>query len=806
MRNFFIIAFCFLLIAPVAIAQDYGSGASDWMSKDLDVKVFRNGDTLFYAKTAEQWQRAADSLIPAYCYVNGDSKKGVLYNWTAVDDPRGLAPYGYRLPGVEDFEKIKNDPLRTTNGNWKSLVTQKSNFNAFAWGYRSFEAGDYYSEGDAAYYWTMDKGVTLKSKCMVLLDDGLILQENRREDGLSIRCKRNYDETIPPQRLTISKRLIRPGELVTIEATGGILGADAKLLWFENVCGTTSESSIDQGRKVSFSPRKTTTYFLQSTYNGSSFECLSVEVIVDDGTILPNSIVGNNTACAGETIELSIVGGELGTGAQWVWYENYVDGAVSIGRGATLRHVPAKTTTYYLRSEANGEKYTEFIKKVVDVIQTQVKPIIEITSNNLCSGETATLSAKGQLNSGYSWVWEVANKKVGQGPTYSQRLNESTSFTLYAQSATCGRTETVTQTIKVSKPTVLPTSITETKLSFNKSTFTLNGQSLGSNAEWVWYTYRKNGQIRKIGTGSQLDYRVKTTTELVVKPQNGRCDNISLSGTKYIAYRSSEVLGWNQDYDRTSKILHLGFELGLSSNYNPDYLLLDTSNYWIPSYGYGLRLGTHFHPIINEYFTLGVRASWNYNILKMTQQNALYDYWNRQDASYDQYTYTQNYGAEFALGIAKRGVIKLLADYNIQYDQSYVLVTDPNSLTTYGINYSTRIESFGAGFRFGSYEGKDDVISSEKKEYRGKHVDLLYTLSRISTNRPFDLSRNQNGFDYNNMSQWLAGFQMRIWLHASSRFNIGFVLPVNSYNLDMNIDFSKAYFTFGWMLSFDFFR
>jgi hypothetical protein len=400
----------------------------------------------------------------------------------------------------------------------------------------------------------------------------------------------------------------------------------------------------------------------------------------------------------------------------------------------------------------------------------------------------------------------VANKKVGQGATYSQRLYESTSFTLYAQSATCGRTETVTQTVKVSKPTVLPTSITETKLSFNKSTFTLNGQSLGTNAEWVWYTFRRNGQIKKIGTGSQLDYRVKTTTELVVKPQNGRCDNNTMAGTKYIAYRSSEVLGWNQDYDRTSKILHLGFELGLSGNYNPDYLTLDTSSYWIPTYGYGLRIGTHFHPIINEYFTLGVRAAWNYNLLKMNQQNALYDYWNKQDASYDQYTFTQNYGAEFALGIAKRGVIKLLADYNIQYDQSYCMITDPSTSATYGINYATRIESFGAGFRFGSYEGKDDVLSSIKKEYRGKHVDLLYTLSRISTNRPFDLSRTQNGLDYNNISQWLAGFQMRIWRHATSRFNIGVVLPVNSYNLDMNIDFSKAYFTFGWVLSFDFFR
>jgi uncharacterized protein (TIGR02145 family) len=265
MRLFHIIACCTFLIAPFAFSQDYNNGNSDWMPKDLDVKVFRNGDTLFYAKTAEQWQRASDSLIPAYCYVNGDPKKGVLYNWTAVDDPRGLAPFGYRLPGVEDFEKIK-EPFRSANGNWKSQVTQGSAFNAYAWGYRSFETGDYYSEGDAAYYWTVEKGVTLKSKCMVLLDNEFIPQENRREDGLSVRCIRNYDETIPPQRLTISKRLIRPGELVTIEAIGGILGSDAKLLWFENVCGTTSANSIDQGRKVSFSPRKTTMVYHSNAF------------------------------------------------------------------------------------------------------------------------------------------------------------------------------------------------------------------------------------------------------------------------------------------------------------------------------------------------------------------------------------------------------------------------------------------------------------------------------------------------------------------------------------------------------------
>ncbi|NDB42022.1 MAG: hypothetical protein EB035_03505, partial [Actinobacteria bacterium] len=47
---------------------------------------------------------------PAYCYYKNDpttvSKYGLLYNWYAVNDPRGLAPEGFQIPEIEDWDEL----------------------------------------------------------------------------------------------------------------------------------------------------------------------------------------------------------------------------------------------------------------------------------------------------------------------------------------------------------------------------------------------------------------------------------------------------------------------------------------------------------------------------------------------------------------------------------------------------------------------------------------------------------------------------------------------------------------------------
>ncbi len=82
-------------------------GDQIWMVKNLDVDTFKNGEPILEAKTEEEWVNAGKKKRPAWCYYDNDptngEKYGKLYNWHAVNDPRGLAPSGWHIPSDEEW-------------------------------------------------------------------------------------------------------------------------------------------------------------------------------------------------------------------------------------------------------------------------------------------------------------------------------------------------------------------------------------------------------------------------------------------------------------------------------------------------------------------------------------------------------------------------------------------------------------------------------------------------------------------------------------------------------------------------------
>ena len=108
MKNYIFPILLFLQFFNLSYSQTVKIGAQVWMTKNLDVSAFRNGDPILEAKTNEEWIKAGQNEQPAWCYYNNDPKNwlkfGKLYNWYAVIDSRGIAPEGWRVPSIKDCE------------------------------------------------------------------------------------------------------------------------------------------------------------------------------------------------------------------------------------------------------------------------------------------------------------------------------------------------------------------------------------------------------------------------------------------------------------------------------------------------------------------------------------------------------------------------------------------------------------------------------------------------------------------------------------------------------------------------------
>jgi uncharacterized protein (TIGR02145 family) len=80
-------------------------GKQTWMAENLNVDKFRNGDLIPHIQDPEEWEQAGKNQQPAWCYYENDPENGniygKLYNWYAVNDPRGLAPEGFHVQAMQ---------------------------------------------------------------------------------------------------------------------------------------------------------------------------------------------------------------------------------------------------------------------------------------------------------------------------------------------------------------------------------------------------------------------------------------------------------------------------------------------------------------------------------------------------------------------------------------------------------------------------------------------------------------------------------------------------------------------------------
>jgi len=125
-------------------------GTQTWTSKNLDVETYRNGDEIPQVKDKEEW---ANLSTGAWCYYENETangkKYGKLYNWYAVNDPRGLAPKGYHIPTDAEWTILTENlgdeggkKMKSTSG-WDNHAngTNTSGFAGLPGGYRASKGG-----------------------------------------------------------------------------------------------------------------------------------------------------------------------------------------------------------------------------------------------------------------------------------------------------------------------------------------------------------------------------------------------------------------------------------------------------------------------------------------------------------------------------------------------------------------------------------------------------------------------------------------------------------------------------------------
>lgn len=189
---------------PPVVNNEVQIGTQIWMTKNLNVSRYRNGAIIPQVTDPTEW---ANLTTGAWCYDYNDTSiggvYGKLYNWYAVNDPRGLAPNGWHIPSDDEWATLTTylGGLSVAGGelkesgisHWRSPnagATNNSGFTAIPGGYRDGD-GTFHLAGANGYWWTSsESSATNGINRRILYDSGFAYRSilYGKGNAFSIRC------------------------------------------------------------------------------------------------------------------------------------------------------------------------------------------------------------------------------------------------------------------------------------------------------------------------------------------------------------------------------------------------------------------------------------------------------------------------------------------------------------------------------------------------------------------------------------------------------------------------------------------
>ena len=332
--------------------------------------------------------------------------------------------------------------------------------------------------------------------------------------------------SLAAESVTADPPSICPGAQSTLTVNGGLLGTAAQWKWYAGSCDGVP---FDSGVSLVVSPGGTTSYFVRAEGTCNVTACAEVTIIqntvsVEADSISPQAV----TVCRGESVDLTVSGGTLGTGGKWVWYAGACEGT-PVGEGETFTARPDASTTYMVRAEDNCGS-TQCRSAAVTVNTLSVVPTgISPSPVRVCPDGSATITQTGgSLGTNAQWRWyrnDALTELEGEGESIEIRPPFASSYYVRAE-GTCNSTDPVhvdaiVNTVSSAADGILMEPDVSSICRDTRIMLRVQNGRLGDGAHWAWYTGSCGDGNHLMGTGDTLSDTPAATTSYFVRAEGG---------------------------------------------------------------------------------------------------------------------------------------------------------------------------------------------------------------------------------------------------------------------------------------------
>ncbi len=215
----YIVLITHLMAVSILLGQVYGRGVYDidgnryktvligkkeWMSSNLNVTKFNNGDPIDFFTQDTLWEDLNTAAYVDFPRQYRSNMTGKLYNWYVIGDKRNVCPINWHIPTDVEWSNLINY-LGGSNFAGENLKKQqfklplfrdkrylKSNFNALLNGYIGFD-GHFCEFGEIAVWWSSTQNVsnTAWNRAIFKDNSNVYRDDEIKQTGLSLRCVRN---------------------------------------------------------------------------------------------------------------------------------------------------------------------------------------------------------------------------------------------------------------------------------------------------------------------------------------------------------------------------------------------------------------------------------------------------------------------------------------------------------------------------------------------------------------------------------------------------------------------------------------